>query len=97
MADVQAFPCSISLSIPFPTPRLASIALSAISRPRRRPGSVLEVEYRATTNRMLRVATNSFMESLSLVLEVMEKMDVPALVPKTSDPLPLATAAVTGS
>jgi hypothetical protein len=28
---------------------------------------------------MLRVATNSFMESLSLVLEVMEKMDVGAL------------------
>jgi EKC/KEOPS complex subunit PCC1/LAGE3 len=41
--------------------------------------NVLVVEYRATTNRMLRVATNSFMESLGLVLEVMEKMDVDVL------------------
>ena len=41
--------------------------------------SVLRVEYSATTNRMLRVATNSFMESLGLVMEVMEKMDVGVL------------------
>jgi len=41
--------------------------------------SVLVVDYRATTNRMLRVATNSFMESLALVLEVMEKMDIDVL------------------
>jgi len=46
--------------------------------------SVLQVEYKATTNRMLRVAVNSFMESLSLVLEVMEELDVDALEPPAS-------------
>lgn len=40
---------------------------------------VLQVDYRATTNRMLRVAVNSFMDSLRLVLEVMEQLDVDVL------------------
>ena len=38
--------------------------------------TILSTEYRATTNRMLRVATNGFMESLSLALAVMEELDV---------------------
>ena len=38
--------------------------------------TVLQVDYKATTNRMLRVAVNSFMDSLALVLEVQEEMDV---------------------
>jgi EKC/KEOPS complex subunit PCC1/LAGE3 len=38
--------------------------------------SVLRVEYRATTNRMLRVAVNTFLESLALVVEVQEQLDV---------------------
>lgn len=37
--------------------------------------SVLRIEYRATTNRMLRVVVNGFMESLALVLNVMEDLD----------------------
>ncbi|KAI1737879.1 transcription factor Pcc1-domain-containing protein [Xylaria scruposa] len=37
--------------------------------------SVLRVEYKATTNRMLRVAVNSFMESLSLIIDVMKELD----------------------
>ncbi|KAI9171438.1 EKC/KEOPS complex subunit PCC1 [Paramyrothecium foliicola] len=37
---------------------------------------ILRVEYKAATNRMLRVAVNSFMDSLKLVLEVMEQLDV---------------------
>lgn len=36
---------------------------------------VLRATYRATTNRMLRVAVNSFMDSVSLVLDVMEHLD----------------------
>lgn len=40
---------------------------------------VLRVHYRATTNRMLRVAVNSFMDSLVLILEVMEKLDADVL------------------
>ncbi|ROT40067.1 transcription factor Pcc1 [Sodiomyces alkalinus F11] len=38
--------------------------------------TVLHVRYKATTNRMLRVAVNAFMESLYLVIEVMEHLDV---------------------
>ncbi|KAF3768907.1 transcription factor Pcc1, partial [Cryphonectria parasitica EP155] len=42
-------------------------------------GCVLRVHYKATTNRMLRVAVNSFMDSLALILEVMERLDVDVL------------------
>ncbi|PGH02587.1 hypothetical protein AJ79_07591 [Helicocarpus griseus UAMH5409] len=42
--------------------------------------TVLQTEYRATTNRMLRVAVNGFMESLGVVLGVMEELDVDVLV-----------------
>lgn len=41
--------------------------------------TVLRTEYKATTNRMLRVAVNGFMESLGLVLGVMEELDVDVL------------------
>ncbi|EXJ77201.1 hypothetical protein A1O3_10359 [Capronia epimyces CBS 606.96] len=40
---------------------------------------ILRTEYSATTNRMLRVAVNGFMESLSVVLQVMEELDVDVL------------------
>lgn len=38
--------------------------------------TVLSTQYKATTNRMLRVAVNGFMESLSVVLGIMEELDV---------------------
>jgi len=41
--------------------------------------SILRTEYKATTNRMLRVAVNGFMESLGVVLGVMEELDVDVL------------------
>lgn len=41
--------------------------------------TVLRTEYKATTNRMLRVAVNGFMESLSVVLSIMEELDVDVL------------------
>lgn len=41
--------------------------------------TVLKTTYRATTNRMLRVAVNGFMESLGVVLGVMEELDVDVL------------------
>lgn len=37
--------------------------------------TVLVTKYKATTNRMLRVAVNGFLESLRLVLEVMQELD----------------------
>lgn len=40
---------------------------------------ILRTQYKATTNRMLRVAVNGFMESLVVVLGVMEELDVDVL------------------
>jgi len=41
--------------------------------------TILRTEYKATTNRMLRVAVNGFMESLTVVLGVMEELDIDIL------------------
>lgn len=41
--------------------------------------TVLRTEYKSTTNRMLRVAVNGFMESLGVVLRIMEELDVDVL------------------
>lgn len=83
--------------MPFPTARLSTIAMKALSVDRElsplvqrqfytvaaADGSpetcVLRIHYKATTNRMLRVAVNGFMDSLSLVLEVMERLDADVL------------------
>ncbi|KAK1600088.1 transcription factor Pcc1-domain-containing protein [Colletotrichum navitas] len=94
------FPCSLTIDVPFPTPRLASVAHRALavdqelsplvrrtffvddassSAAAAEPASVLRVHYKATTNRMLRVAVNGLMESLNLVVEVMEELDVDVL------------------
>jgi len=43
--------------------------------------TILRTTYEATTNRMLRVAVNGFMESLGVVLQVMEELDVDVLEP----------------
>lgn len=40
---------------------------------------MLETTYRATTNRMLRVSVNGFMETLGVVLGVIEELDVDVL------------------
>ncbi|XXG93919.1 hypothetical protein Hte_000169 [Hypoxylon texense] len=103
-AVTEQFPCSLSIEVPFPTPRLASIALKALQVDKelsplvRRTFStisstessangdavenVLRTHYEATTNRMLRVAVNSFMDSLNLVLEVIQDLDVDVLATK---------------
>jgi len=41
--------------------------------------TILETTYKAATNRMLRVAVNGFMESLGVVLGVMEELDIDVL------------------
>ncbi|KAI0523872.1 transcription factor Pcc1-domain-containing protein [Xylaria bambusicola] len=46
---------------------------------------VLRTHYKATTNRMLRVAVNSFMESLSLIIEVMAELDEDVLAARAQD------------
>lgn len=102
--------------MPFPTSRLASIAIKAITVDKelsplvRREFStvnvatasggagarvpdddvtgqnVMRVLYKATTNRMLRVSVNSFMDSLSLILEVMERLDADVLESRPIEP-----------
>lgn len=47
---------------------------------------ILKVEYKAATNRMLRVAVNSFMDSLKLVVEVMEQLDTDVFSKSQSEP-----------
>ncbi|KAI9813439.1 MAG: hypothetical protein M1827_004114 [Pycnora praestabilis] len=108
------FPCSLTISLPFPTARLASSALRALevdkelsplvrrsfalttanaptiptvngntngaSDGEEEKGTVLRTEYIATTNRMLRVAVNGFMESLGVVIGVMEELDIDVLI-----------------
>ena len=44
-----------------------------------REDTILRTHYCATTNRMLRVAVNGFMESVGVVLQVMEELDVDVL------------------
>ncbi|KAL8688527.1 MAG: hypothetical protein Q9218_005585 [Villophora microphyllina] len=130
MADADPeFPCSLVISIPLPTHRLASSALQALqvdaelSPLVRRSFSlaslddgedtrtnlpldgqapngnaptkgvngnvsnnektVLRTEYKATTNRMLRVSVNGFLESMGLVLGIMQELDVDVLAEGT--------------
>jgi EKC/KEOPS complex subunit PCC1/LAGE3 len=45
--------------------------------------TILRTEYKATTNRMLRVAVNGFMESLGVALGIMEELDVDVLGTKS--------------
>ncbi|KAL9593113.1 MAG: hypothetical protein Q9179_006088 [Wetmoreana sp. 5 TL-2023] len=126
MAEIDPeFPCSLAISIPFPTHRLASSALRALQVDAElsplvqrsfslvtlgeierstsngalggnmQNGSttattvdgdvpteektVLRTEYKATTNRMLRVSVNGFLESMGVVLGVMQELDVDVL------------------
>ncbi|KAK3341158.1 transcription factor Pcc1-domain-containing protein [Lasiosphaeria hispida] len=108
-ATKAAFPCALTLEIPFPDTRLASVALRALRVDKElsplvhrtlttvmpstpspdvdagaiTPGqedAVLRVEYKAATNRMLRVAVNSFFDSLALVVEVMQELDEDVVV-----------------
>ncbi|KAL9612951.1 MAG: hypothetical protein Q9167_002480 [Letrouitia subvulpina] len=46
--------------------------------------TVLRVDYKATTDRMLRVAVNGFMESLNLILHIMEELDEDILAAKST-------------
>ena len=41
--------------------------------------TVLRTEYKASTNRMLRVSVNGFLESMGVVLGVMQELDVDVL------------------
>lgn len=49
--------------------------------------AILKTEYKATTNRMLRVAVNGFFESLGTVIQVMEELDIDVVHKKGLDSL----------
>lgn len=50
--------------------------------------TVLRTEYKATTNRMLRVSVNGFFESMGVVLGVMQELDVDVLAEEQSQAEP---------
>ena len=49
--------------------------------------NVLQVNYAATTNRMLRVAVNGFFESVGVVIGVMKDLDVDVLYDSVTESL----------
>ena len=49
--------------------------------------NILKTEYKATTNRMLRVSVNGFFESLGTVIQVMEELDIDVVHEKGLDSL----------
>ncbi|USP78212.1 EKC/KEOPS complex subunit PCC1 [Curvularia clavata] len=49
--------------------------------------SVLRVDYAATTNRMLRVAVNGFVESAGVVIAVMKELDTDVVYEPTKEGL----------
>jgi EKC/KEOPS complex subunit PCC1/LAGE3 len=49
--------------------------------------SVLQVNYAATTNRMLRVAVNGFIESIGVVIGVMKELDTDVVYEPTKESL----------
>jgi EKC/KEOPS complex subunit PCC1/LAGE3 len=49
---------------------------STVSHQESAEETVLRTVYEATTNRMLRVAVNSFMDSIQLVIDVMAGLDL---------------------
>ncbi len=49
--------------------------------------TVLRVAYEAATNRMLRVAVNGFFESLGVVIQIMEELDVDVLHAESTEGL----------
>lgn len=59
--------------------------LSAVATEGSSDQTVLRIEYKAATNRMLRVAVNSFLDSLALVLEVQEELDVDVVEAKQAE------------
>ncbi|KAA8894458.1 transcription factor Pcc1-domain-containing protein [Sphaerosporella brunnea] len=81
-----AFPHSLTISVPLPTPRLATTLMRSLAvdqelsplvhRDFHAHGSTLVVSYKATTARMLRVATNGVFESLGTLLRLVEELDV---------------------
>jgi EKC/KEOPS complex subunit PCC1/LAGE3 len=86
-----------TLRIPFPSAHLASTAQLAlcvdaelsplVRRSISSEDTILVVNYAATTNRMLRVAVNGFIESTGVVIGVMKDLDTDVVYEATKEGL----------
>ncbi|XP_053436642.1 EKC/KEOPS complex subunit LAGE3 [Nycticebus coucang] len=81
-------PHIFALSIPFPTPLEAEIALGSLApdaEPHQRAvekdltvsGSILAVHWRAEDSRLLRISVMNFLDHLSLVVQTMQRFGPP--------------------
>ncbi|XP_005414261.1 PREDICTED: EKC/KEOPS complex subunit LAGE3 [Chinchilla lanigera] len=87
-SGLESRPHILALSIPFPTPLDARIALGSLA-PDAEPhpevigkeltasGSTLDVRWTAQDMRLLRVSVLSFLEQLSLVVQTMQRFGPP--------------------
>lgn len=83
------FPHTLTVTLPLPTPRLATILADSLSvdeelspfvhRTFETNGSDLVIKYAATTARMLRVSTNGVFESVKTLLETAKELDLEEL------------------
>lgn len=65
-----------ALSVDAELSPLVRRSFQLVSTPESSDDDVLQINYAATTNRMLRVAVNGFMESVGVVIGVMKELDV---------------------
>jgi EKC/KEOPS complex subunit PCC1/LAGE3 len=65
-----------ALSVDAELSPLVRRSIQLASNPEASGDSILQVNYAATTNRMLRVAVNGFIESVGVVIGVMKDLDV---------------------
>ncbi|KAL2008290.1 hypothetical protein VTN00DRAFT_8272 [Thermoascus crustaceus] len=68
-----------SFALTTPTPAAEDGTTQQVEGIEEEKKTFLQTTYRATTNRMLRVAVNGFMESLGVVLGVMGELDIDVL------------------
>lgn len=83
------FPHTLTVTLPLPTPRVATILADSLSvdeelspfvhRTFETNGSDLVIKYAATTARMLRVSTNGVFESVKTLLETAKELDLEEL------------------
>jgi EKC/KEOPS complex subunit PCC1/LAGE3 len=76
-----------SINVPFEDERQAEVAYKSLNpdpelrpdqlaRDLNRNGNMLEVKFKAVSDRTLRVGVNSFMDNLNVVVECLDELDV---------------------
>lgn len=77
-SDPQPAPIDASLwdTPPVQSPEAPSDIVKPVGGPQDERKTVLKTDYKATTNRMLRVSVNGFFESLGTIMQTMEELDL---------------------